>query len=515
MLCFQPLLFVLCFPSLCLAQTQQPVYDVCIYGATSAGVIAAYTAKKLGKSAVIVAPEHHPGGMSSGGLGQTDIGNKVAITGYSREFYRRVGKHYGKDEQWTFEPHVAEEVFNGFIQEVNTEVRYDFHLTAVNKKGMHIISIAVTNENSSIVTRIDAKMFIDCSYEGDLLAMAGVNYMVGREANSLYGETLNGVQLRDKHQFPDGIDPYLTPGQPASGLLWGISNTSLLKQGSGDRSVQAYNYRICLTNDSSNRVSITQPPDYDSTHYELLARQITKTTPDSLNWQLLHIARMPHHKTDINNCGGFSSDMIGMSYDYADATFEKRKEIVQMHKSYTLGWLYFLGHDRRVPMHLRREMLQWGYPKDEYVDNDHFTPQLYIREARRMIGPYVMTEHNCLGKEVVKDGIGLAAYTMDSHNCQRIVVNGMVKNEGDVQVGEFGPYPVSYRSIIPKRNECTNLFVPVCLSASHIAYGSIRMEPVFMVLAQSAATAAAMAIESKINVQDVDVVALRKKLELH
>jgi hypothetical protein len=288
---------------------------------------------------------------------------------------------------------------------------------------------------------------------------------------------------------------------------------SLLADGTGDKKLQAYNFRLCLTNQPENRIDITRPADYDSTKYELLIRQLATYTPDSLNWQLLHIAPMPNHKTDINNCGGFSSDMIGMNYDYPEADYETRERIFKAHVSYTKGWLYFLGHDPRMPAHLRNEMLQWGYPKDEYIDNDHFTPQLYVREARRMISDYVMTQHNCQGREKVQDGIGLAAYTMDSHNCQRVVVNGMVKNEGDVQEGGFGPYPISFRSIVPKKSECSNLVVPVCLSASHIAYGSIRMEPVFMVLGQSAALAACMAIDSKIAVQDIDVMKLQTILK--
>jgi FAD dependent oxidoreductase len=279
----------------------------------------------------------------------------------------------------------------------------------------------------------------------------------------------------------------------------------LQPNGTGDKKVQAYNFRLCLTNNPENRIAISRPADYDSTMFELLVRQLKSYTPDTLNWQLLHIAPMPNQKTDINNCGGFSSDMIGMNYDYPEADYATRKKIIQAHESYTKGWLYFLGHDPRVPLHLRNDMLQWGYPKDEYVDNNHFTHQLYIREARRMVSDYVMTQHNCEGREKVEDGIGLAAYTMDSHNIQRVVVNGMVKNEGDVQEGGFGPYPVAYRSIVPKKEECSNLLVPVCLSASHIAYGSIRMEPVFMVLGQSAAVAACMAIDSKKAVQDIDV----------
>jgi hypothetical protein len=487
--------------------------DVCIYGGTSGGVIAAYAAKLQGKSVLLIESGKRLGGMSSGGLGQTDIGNKQAITGMARDFYKQIGKHYGKEEQWVFEPHVAEKVFLDHVSRAKLDVLYEYRLQSVLKDNTTITEISVEHSGGTLpVKKIKAKMFIDCSYEGDLMAKAGVSYTIGRESNSQYNETLNGVQLRDKHQFMDGVDPYVIPGKPESGLLWGIQSHALEPDGTGDRAVQAYNFRLCLTNNPDNRIAITKPADYDSTKYELLARQIKSYTPDSLNWQLLHIASMPNQKTDINNCGGFSSDMIGMNYDYPDGDYATRERIFNEHLSYTKGWLWFLGNDSRVPKHLRDEMLQWGYPKDEFTETDNFTPQLYIREARRMVSDYVMTQHNCQGREVAEDGVGLAAYTMDSHNCQRLVVNGMVKNEGDVQVGGFGPYPVSYRSIMPKKNECTNLLVPVCLSASHIAYGSIRMEPVFMVLGQSAATAACMAIDSGAAIQDVDVRKLQQML---
>ena len=484
--------------------------DICVYGGTSGGVIAAYAARLQGKSVILIEPGNHLGGMSAGGLGQTDIGNKQAITGMARDFYRAIGKHYGKEEQWIFEPHVAENIFLEYVRMAKINVLYSYQLNAVKKKSNRITEISVEQTDGKGENKIiRAKMFIDCSYEGDLMAKAGVSYTVGRESNSVYNETYNGVQLKDKHQFRDGVDPYVIPGKPESGLIWGVAPDVLPPNGTGDKKLQAYNFRLCLTNQPDNRIAISRPHDYDSTKYELLLRQLKTYTPDSLNWQLLHFAYMPNHKTDINNCGGFSSDMIGMNYDYAEGDYATRKKIIQAHESYTKGWLYFMGHDPRMPLHLRNEMLQWGYPKDEYADNDHFTHQLYIREARRMISDYVMTQHNCEGLQKVEDGIGQAAYTMDSHNIQRVVVNGMVKNEGDVQVGGFGPYPVSYRSIVPKKNECSNLLVPVCLSASHIAYGSIRMEPVFMVLGQSAATAASMAIDAKKAVQDIDV----KKLQ--
>lgn len=505
-------LCLLLLPLLGLSQSKpSKSYDICIYGATSGGVIAAYTAAAQGKKVALIATGGHVGGLSSGGLGYTDIGNKYVVTGLSLDFYRKVGQHYGKLEQWIFEPHVAENIFLGYLKNKNITVIYNHSLIGVKKSGATIASIGLhkTYSNTGATLNIRAKVFIDCSYEGDLMAKAGVSYFVGREANSKYGETYNGVELRDKHQFADNIDPYKIPGDPKSGLLWGISSDTLKPNGTGDSRVQTYNVRVCLTNDPANRIAITRPNDYDSTRYELYFRMIKNKKPTELPFV---VSAMPNHKTDINNNGPFSTDMIGVNYKYPDGDEATRRKIIEMHKNYTQGLFYFLGHDPRVPEHIHQLMLQWGYPKDEYTDNGHWTPQIYVREARRMIGAYVMTQANCEAKTTVNDGIGMAAYTMDSHNAERIVVNGMVKNEGDVQIGGFGPYPVSYRAITPKQNECTNLLVPVCLSASHIAYGSIRMEPVFMVLSQSAAQAAIYAIDHHTPVQNVNVDAIKKVL---
>jgi len=490
--------------------------DICIYGATAAGVIAAYTAKKMGKSVILIEPGTHLGGMTSGGLGYTDIGNKYAITGLSRDFYRKIGAHYGKFEQWIFEPHVARKYLQQYLDEAGIKVLYLHRITAVNKSGSDIKSIVLEKSDkpeTGTNRTVSAGMFMDCTYEGDLMAKSGVSYMVGREANADYKETINGVQLEEGHQFPDGIDPYKIPGKEDSGLLWGISSGNLDPEGSGDKKVQAYNYRICLTSDPKNLVPVARPQGYDSTQFELLARLIQKQPQKKKLNDYFIWSRMPNHKTDVNNRGGFSTDMIGMNYNYPEADYDTREKIIEDHEVYTKSLLYFFGHDPRVPQEIRDEMLKWGYPKDEYTDTGNWSPQLYVREARRMIGSYVMTQANCEGKEVVKDGVGMAAYTMDSHNCQRIVVNGMVKNEGNVEVGGFGPYPISYGCIVPKEKECTNLLVPVCLSATHIAYGSIRMEPVFMVLAQSAATAAVMAINAKTAVQKVNIPELQKMLK--
>jgi len=492
------------------ATTEEKIVDVCVYGGNSAGVIAAYTAKKLNKTVLLVEPSARIGGLSAGGLGETDIGKVDIIQGFSLEFYKRIGKKYGQNSPaFRFEPSVALSVFNDFLREQDVDPLMSFRLRSVKKDDNVINSIVLENsQNTKERLKVRAKVFIDCSYEGDLMARAGVSYTVGRESNSQYDELYNGVQMLDKHQFPDGVDPYKIKGNPKSGLLYGILKGEVGNKGEADKCVQAYNYRITLTNDPNNKLPIPRPENYDSTRYELLLRwkevDPWKSVHDCFGWGF-----MPNNKTDINNRGAFSTDMIGENWNYPEASYKKRDKIRKEHLDYTLGFLYFIGNDERIPDSIRKRMLAWGLPKDEYPETNHFTPQIYIRESRRMIGRYVMTENNCQGRTDVDDYVGWAAYTMDSHNCGRYVVNGMVKNEGDVQIGCPKPYNVSYRSITPVEKEAKNLLVPVCLSASHIAYGSIRMEPVFMVLGESSAIAACLAIDNfqncvqKVNSNDV------------
>ena len=491
-------------------------YDVCVYGGTSAGVIAAYSVAKQGKKVLLVEPAYRLGGMSSGGLGQTDIGNKQVVKGLALDFYRRVGANYNRLESWIFEPSVAENIFKDYIARGNVEVLYGHRIVDLQKQDATITSINVESVEDASQKSISAKVFIDCTYEGDLMARAGVSYVVGREDNKVYGEDHNGVQMQHLHQFVDNIDPYVVKGDPKSGLLWGISDAAMAPTGSGDKMVQAYNYRICLTSDKANMLPIEKPANYDASRYELLLRIIEASKAYNLDAYFI-ISKMPNNKTDINNRGAFSTDMIGMNHDYPEASYEERAQIIQAHKDYTLGLLWFMGNDERVPQQLREQMLSWGLPKDEYVEYGNWTPQLYIREARRMVGEYVATQANCDNIAKVDDGVGMAAYTMDSHNCQRIVIekNGkmMVKNEGNVEIYGGLPYDVSYRCLTPKREECDNLLVPVCLSASHIAYGSIRMEPVFMLLAQSAAKAACLAVDAGVKVQEVDVTEIQRMYE--
>ena len=511
-------------------QNSQDTYDVVIYGGTSAGIVAAVQSVRMGKSVVVIEPSKHLGGLSSGGLGATDIGNKHAIGGISREFYQRVAEKYSvnsawkweqqpeandsrdysaESTRWTFEPKVASEIFNDFIEEYQIPVLLNERLDLskeVEKRTGRISQIELESGK-----KIQGKVFIDCTYEGDLMARSGVSYTIGREANAQYGETLNGVQKKMGiyHQFPDGVSPYIIAGDSTSGLLPNVTRAPG-DDGIADQKVQAYCFRMCLTDVPENRIMVDKPDSYDEKIYELLFRAIEA----GYQGPFFIMSRMPNRKTDSNNKGPFSSDYIGYNFEYPDGDYSVREKIIRNHEKYQKGLLWTLANHPRIPENIRAEFSKWGLPKDEFVNTNHWTPQLYIREARRMVSDFVMTEHHCTQDSISADqSVGMGAYTMDSHHMQRYVdTNGYVKNEGDVEVGGFGPYPISYRAITPTQDECANLLVPVCLSASHIAFGSIRMEPVFMILAQSAATAACMAIDNDLSVQSIDYEELREKL---
>ena len=520
------------------AATHEP-RDLVIYGGSSAAVIAAVQAKRMGKTVVVVSPEKHLGGLTSGGLGWTDTGNKAVIGGLARDFYHRVWKHYDRPEawrwqdrtaygdrgqghaasdgeaktMWVFEPHVAERIFENHVAEHGIEVVRDEWLDrrhGVRKEGEQIVSITTLTGNT-----YPGKMFIDATYEGDLMAAAGVPYHVGREANATYGEQHNGVQvgvLHHRHHFGavgQPISPYRVPGDAASGVLPRISTVPVGEFGAGDKRVQAYCFRMCLTNVPENRIPFPQPAGYDAGQYELLLR-IFATGWDEFFQKFDPI---PNGKTDTNNHGPFSFDNIGFNEDYPEASYERRREIIAEHAAYQQGLLWFVANDPRVPKSVQDELRTWGLPKDEFTDNGHWSHQLYIREARRMVGAFVMTENELRKKKSTPDSVGMGSYTIDSHNVQRYITpEGFVQNEGDIGVSTGCPYAIAYGSLVPKRGACGNLLVPVAVSASHIAYGSIRMEPVFMILGQSAATAAALAIDGGTTVQDVSYDRLRERL---
>lgn len=505
-------------------------HDVVIYGGTSGGVVAAVQARRMGKSVALLEPGRHLGGLTSGGLGATDIGNKKAIGGLSLDFYRRVKKYYdnpaawkqerseqyrsprqsGSEEtMWTFEPHVAERLLDQLVTEARVDLFRQERLDRVR---------GVTKENGRIVRirmesgrTFEGRVFIDATYEGDLMAAAGVSYTIGREANSQYDETLNGVQTRNAihHQFVPGVDPYVKRGDSSSGLLPGVHGDPPGEEGSADKRVQAYCFRMCVTDSPENRLPFEKPAGYDERRYELLFRNF-EAAEKRIPWSP---TMMPNRKTDTNNNFGFSTDNIGMNDGWSDGDDATRDRIFQEHLLYQRGLMWTLANHVRVPEAIRQEVSRWGNCRDEFSEFGGWSHQLYVREARRLVGAQVMTQHHCQGREKVTDSVGLAAYTMDSHNVQRYIdAKGQVRNEGDVQVGGFPPYGISYRALLPQEKECTNLLVPVCLSATHIAYGSIRMEPVFMVLGQSAATAACQAIDSNVSVQRVDYAKLRERL---
>lgn len=505
-------------------------YDVVVYGGTSAGITAAIQASRLGKSVILLEPSKYLGGLSTSGLGYTDTGNKQAIGGLSREFYQRIKKSYDNpelwkyeksdeygrydaklDAMWTFEPHIAMRVFQEMLDESSVEVRLQQPLD--RSSGVTLSDNRIKSIRTLPGLTVQGKMFIDTTYEGDLMAAAGVSYTVGRESNEQYGETLNGVQTAlniHNHRFPKPVDPYRTPGDPSSGLLPGIHPGPPGDEGQADHRVQAYCFRMCMTNVDENRVPFEKPANYDPLRYELLLRNFEAgdlRVP-------YHSLMMPNGKTDTNNNGAFSTDNIGMNYDYPEASYERRAEIVAEHLDYQKGLMWTLANHPRVPKEVRDEVSKWGLSRDEFTDTDHWPHTLYIREARRMIGEYVTTEADCFRRRIVPDSVGMGSYNMDSHNTQRYVSSdGLAKNEGDVQVSPGGTYLISYRSIVPKRDEVENLLVPVCLSSSHIAYGSIRMEPVFMILGQSAASAASLSLDNNIAVQDLPYATLRKQLD--
>lgn len=508
--------------------------DVIIYGGSSGGVAAAIQTARMGKKAVLIEPTKFLGGLTTGGLGATDIGNKKAIGGISREFYANIFTYYNEAARWkqqtreeyfarrphgntskettmwTFEPHAATEVYDAMLARVKDQVTIVFGerlnlKSGVVKKGPRIVKIVMESGRE-----FEGAMFIDATYEGDLMAKAGVSYHVGREPNAQYGETINGLQMAGAkhHQFVKNVDPYVKPGDPSSGLLWGVTPMPEGKDGDGDKRIQAYNFRMCNTDAPDNRVPFPKPENYDEKQFELLLRNF-EAGDERKPWAP---TPMPNRKTDTNNNFAFSTDNIGMNYDYPDGDHATRAKIWKAHEDYQKGLMWTLANHPRVPEAIRAYYSQWGLAKDEFADNGHWPRQMYVREARRMIGGYVMSEQNCKRRVIVEDSVGMGAYNMDSHHTQRYVTKeGFARNEGDIQIG-VRPYPISYRSITPKASECTNLLVPICLSASHISYGSIRMEPVFMVMGQSAATAAVLAIENSVTLQKLDYAKLKERL---
>jgi hypothetical protein len=511
--------------------------DVIVYGGTSAAVITAVQIKKMGRSVILVSPDKHLGGMSASGLGYTDTGNKEVIGGLSREFYQRIYNYYQLEDtwkwqkkeeygnvgqgtpaidginrtMWIFEPHIAELVFEDFISENDIKVFRNELLD--RSQGVHMSGGRIDSFTTLSGKAFQGLVFIDATYEGDLMAAAGVTFTVGRESADSYDENWNGIQvgtLHHQHHFGDlNISPYKIPGDPTGGLVFGVSDEHPGERLEADNKVQAYNFRMCLTKVEENKAPFKKPEGYNPENYELLARLYEVGWDETFD----KFDPIPNLKTDTNNHGPFSTDYIGMNYDYPEASYERRKEIIEAHERYQKGLLYFLSTDPRIPEGVREEFQQWGLAKDEFTDNDNWPHQIYVREARRMIGSYVMTENDILSKREVPNSIGMGSYTMDSHNVQRYITpEGYVQNEGDIGVAIKTPYQIAMGAITPKKEEVENLIVPVAASSSHIAYGSIRMEPVFMILGQSAGTLAVLSIGKEKAVQDIPYPLLREEL---
>ncbi|MBC2602921.1 FAD-dependent oxidoreductase [Puniceicoccus vermicola] len=510
--------------------------DVIVYGGTSAAVIAAVQVKKMGRTVIVVSPDERLGGLSAGGLGATDFGDKSVIGGLSRNFYHRIFEYYQNEEiwkwedqeefgkrgrgdpktdkgettLWVFEPRAAKSIFEDYIRDFDIPVHRKAFLN--REDGVKMTNGKIDSITTLAGDTFRGKVFLDTTYEGDLMAAAGVSYTVGREGMDQYGESYAGVQtgvFHHPHNFSKlEVDPYVVPGDPSSGVLPLISTEAPGEKGSADKRVQAYNFRICMTNVEENRIPFPKPPDYDEERYELLGRVYDAGWTSTFG----KFDRIPNHKTDTNNHGPVSTDYIGANYDYPEASYEERREIVEDHKNYTLGLLYYTANSERVPEEIRERMNTWGLAKDEYEESDNWTPHLYIREARRMLGKYVMTQNELTKKTSTPESVGMGSYTIDSHNTQRYITeDGEVENEGDIGV-DIEPYEIAYGSLVPRKSECSNLLVTCAVSASHVAYGSIRMEPVFMILGQSAATAAVLALDKNLAVQDVPHNDLEAKL---
>jgi hypothetical protein len=505
------LILLICFalPGDAVAANVVQEFDVVVYGGTAGGAIAAVSAAREGLKTALIEPGHHIGGMVSGGLGFTDFGKKEVIGGYALEFYKRVGKHYGMarygaELSWYHEPHVAEMVLRQMLRESGVTVFEQHRLRekdGVQKTSAQIRQIRM--ENGAVFS---AKIFIDSSYEGDLMAQAGVSYTYGREGSGLYDETLAGVRDRTPfHQFSVNL-----PAKDAGGRFWPEISTRILPAaGTPDKAVQAYNYRMCFSEVPENQVAFSKPTGYDARRYALFARllearQKSEGRAPDLN-SVMKPDRIPNGKADVNNNGAFSTDYIGGSWDYPEAGYARRAEIWQAHKDYQQGFFYFVANDPQVPETLRQEMNRWGLCKDEFTDNGNWPHQLYIRESRRMLGEYVMVQKDLQTDLAKPDPIGMGSYNSDSHNVERIVdSSGFVRNEGDMQVA-VKPYQIPYRIMLPKRPEAVNLLVPVAFSASHVAYSSVRMEPQYMILGQAAGVAGKLAISGGVPPHDISI----------
>ncbi len=487
-------------------------FDVVIYGGTAGGAVTAIAAAREGVRVALVEPTRHIGGMVTGGLSKTDIGKQEVIGGIAREFFERTGKYYNRSVQWDLEPGLAERVMLEMVNESGAKRCLGQRLKETG--GSLRIVTTVQELVMEDGTRYRSRIFVDATYEGDLLPGAGIRYTWGRESNAEYGESLAGVRGRQRpdHHFNVRVSPYDKEGK----LLWGVYDGKKGRQDEADRKVQAYTFRMCLSDRPDNRTPYQRPENYDPGRYELLARLLAALEKDKgrspVMREVMIRSALPNGKYDINSFGGFSTDYLMGSWDYPTANYRRRAEIWRDHQDYVAGFFWFLAHDERVPKALQEEVNRYGLCKDEFQDTGGWPYQLYVRESRRIIGEYVMSQKDIQTDIVKPDAMGMGSYQSDSHHVQRLpTADGAVENEGEMYV-PVTPYHIPYRMILPKRAESTNVLVPVSFSATHVAYSTLRMEPQYMIIGQGAGLAAAMAIKSKQAIHDVDGVALSEAL---
>ena len=524
--------------------------DVCVFGGTSGGVVAAVQAARMGRSVLLAEPGRHLGGMTSGGLSAVDIGDPRSVGGIAREYFTRLAATVGVTLAWdkpfvskgggpatggayAIEPRGAEQLFEAMVREAGVRVSFGARLAAVQKDGARLTGLVL--ENGDIIR---ARVFLDTTYEGDLMAKAGVSYTLEREGNAKYGESYNGIHYAEKYQprtghlmpgangrVPGGqgvwdrdfpLDPYRIKGDPASGLLPLVDAGDPGRPGDPAPGVQAYCYRLCLTTDPANALPIEPPPDYDPARYELVVRFIEACLANGDDMDLRWFSKydpLPNQKWDFNTAT-FGGNLPGASHAWPEASYAEREKIARAHEHYHRGLLHFLATDPRVPEKVRVDVARFGLPRDEFTDTGGWPHQIYVREARRMVSSLVLTEHHTFGREVAPKSVGLGSYGTDIHEIRRIVKDGVVIREGKVAGGRGGapPYAIGYDALVPRRGECDNLLVTFALSASHSAFASLRMEPVLMITSQSAATAAVLSLADSRAVQDVDYDVLRERL---
>jgi hypothetical protein len=500
------------------SQRAAPI-DVLVYGGTASGVITAYSAAREGLHVRLLEPGHHLGGMVTGGLSATDLGDFRIIGGYARDFYLATAGHYGihsldRASDWRSEPHIDEAVFGKMLADAGVEVF--FHERIREHKGAVLRSRRILSITTTDQKQWPARIFIDCSYEGDLLAQTGVPFVVGRESAAEFDEDLAGVRAQTPaHQFTWPLSAY----DAGHHLLPEIDPGPLAASGSADKKVQAYNFRLILTNNPANRVAWPRPNPYNPECFALLTRYLEEFPAHRGRQPTLHDitnpVMIPNEKADFNNNGPISTDYIGHSWLYPDATYAEKKLIWEDTLNYTQSFFYFLSQDPSVPSSLREEVNRWGLAGDEFADTGHWPDQLYIREARRMRGAYIMRQADLQSDRIKPDSIGMGSYNSDSHNVERVArADGTVTNEGDVQV-PVKPYEIAYRTIVPNASQLTNLIVPVCFSATHIAYSSLRMEPQYMIMGQAAGAAAHLAIQHHTSVQNISIEEMQDDLHRH